>query len=172
MTKRQVQSLVEVRQSPIHGSGMFALRHISAGQRIIEYTGERITPAEADARYDDDQSDHAHVLLFTVDDKTMIDGGNGGNESRFINHSCEPNCQAVTEDGRIFIEALRDIAAGAELTYDYALRRPGRYRAAWRELYACHCGAPNCRGTMLAPRRTRRAKAARKHARKQRVATR
>ena len=171
-TRSQIRSLIEVRQSSIHGSGVFAVRRIPSGTRVIEYTGERITPEEADARYDDDQAESAHVLLFTVDDKTFIDGGVGGNEARFINHSCEPNCEAVCEDGRIFVEARRDIGRGEELTYDYALRRAGRYRAGWKERYACHCGAPSCRGTMLAPRRPRKRKPVRRTAHKQRVATR
>lgn len=151
--------LFEVRQSPIHGQGVFALRRIPKGTPILEYTGERITSEEADARYDDDQFEHPHVLLFTVDKDMLIDGAHGSNEARFINHSCEPNCEAVVEDGRIFIEALHDIAAGEELTYDYQLERPGRFRAEWQERYACRCGAPSCRGTMLKPRRAQKSKA-------------
>jgi SET domain-containing protein len=145
--------LYEVRESPIHGRGVFATRHIPQGKRIIEYVGERITPAEADERYDDDQTDHPHILLFTVDKHTVIDGAVGGNEAKYINHSCEPNCEAVNDDGRIFVEALRDIARNEELTYDYQLERPGRFRAEWKERYRCHCGTPSCRGTMLAPRK-------------------
>jgi SET domain-containing protein len=158
---------VQVRESPIHGKGIFAARRMRSGQRIIEYVGERISPDEANARYDDDQVDHPHILLFTVDETTVIDGAHGGNESVYINHSCAPNCEAVNEDGRIFVEALRDIAMGEELTYDYNLERPGRYRAEWKERYRCLCGAPNCRGTMLAPPKT----AARKSARKTKAAT-
>jgi uncharacterized protein len=143
--------LIEVHDSPIHGRGVFAARRINQGRRIIEYVGERITPEESEERYDDDQSDHPHILLFTVDERTVIDGAIGGNESVFVNHSCEPNCEAVNADGRIFIEAKRTIMPGEELTYDYQLERPGRYRAAWKEHYRCRCGAPSCRGTMLAP---------------------
>jgi SET domain-containing protein len=150
---RGASPLYEVRESPIQGRGLFATRRISCGRRIIEYLGERITPEEADARYDDDQADHPHILLFTVDKHTVIDGGVDGNEAKYINHSCEPNCEAVNDDGRIFIEAIRDIPRGEELTYDYQLERPGRFRAEWRERYKCLCGAPSCRGTMLAPRK-------------------
>lgn len=159
--RRLTQRWFEVRASSIHGLGAFAVRRIPEGTRIIEYTGERITPAEAGERYDDDAMEHAHTFLFTVDDETVIDAARGGNEARFINHSCEPNCETVDEDGRIFLYALRDIASGGELTYDYHLERSGRLPDGWRCLYACHCGTPSCRGTLLArtPRRRRSGKA-------------
>jgi SET domain-containing protein len=145
----------EVRPSPIQGQGVFAVRRIRKGTRILEYTGERITPEEADRRYDDDAVERPHTFLFTVNKRTVIDGAVHGNEARFINHSCDPNCEAVDDDGRIFIEALRTIQPGEELTYDYYLERPGRYRKEWEKRYACHCGAPNCRGIMLLPRKRR-----------------
>jgi hypothetical protein len=139
----------EVRFSRIHGYGVFAAKPIRKGSRILEYTGERITPDEASRRYDDEASDLAHVVLFTVDEKTVIDGGAGGGEARFVNHSCDPNCEAVARDGRIFIEALRAIAPGEELTYDYRLELPGRHTRAVKARYPCLCGSPNCRGTLL-----------------------
>jgi SET domain-containing protein len=139
----------ELRSSAIHGQGVFALRRIHKGQRLIEYTGERITPDEADRRYDDDAMDIPHTFLFTVDARTVIDAAVGGNEARFINHSCNPNCEAVDDGGRIFIESIRNIRAGEELTYDYHLERDGRWRKEWTQRYACCCGAPNCRGTLL-----------------------
>jgi uncharacterized protein len=141
----------DIRPSPIHGRGAFATRRIRQGTRIIEYTGERLTPSAADARYDDDCSEHPHVLLFTVDRRTVIDAGVGGNEARYVNHSCAPNCEAVIEQGRVYLEALRAIAAGEELTYDYQLDRGGWPTAEWERRYACRCGAATCRGTMLAP---------------------
>ena len=150
---RAASMLIEVRHSPIHGRGVFATRRIKSGKRIIEYIGEHITPQEADRRYDDDSVDRPHILLFTVDEKTVIDGARGGNEAQFINHSCEPNCEAVNDGGRIFVEAIRDIEQGEELTYDYNLERGGRYRSEWKERYRCNCGTPACRGTMLAPRK-------------------
>jgi SET domain-containing protein len=144
--------LFEIRPSPIHRLGAFATRRIRKGNRIVEYTGERITPEEADARYDDEQVEHPHVLLFTVDKRTVIDAGVGGNEARYINHSCAPNCEAIIERRRVYIEALRDIAVGEELTYDYRLEREGWYEPEWEQRYACRCGATTCRGTMLEPR--------------------
>jgi SET domain-containing protein len=125
------------------------VRRIRPGTRIIEYTGERIDQEEADRRYDDDGMEQHHTFLFIVDDDVIVDAAVRGNEARFINHSCDPNCEAVIEDGRIFIAALRNIQPGTELTYDYAYEREGPYRRWWDELYACRCGAPTCRGTIL-----------------------
>ena len=142
-------SLLEVRSSPIHGRGVYALRPLRKGKRLIEYVGERITPEEADRRYDDDALENPHTFLFTVDTRTVIDAAVDGNETRFINHACDPNCEAVDEDGRIFIEVIRRIRAGEELTYDYHLERDGHWRPEWAERYACRCGAANCRGTLL-----------------------
>ena len=149
--------LFELRSSPIHGRGAFALRRIRKGTRLIEYIGERISPEEADRRYDDDAMDRPHTFLFTVDAHTVIDAAVGGNEARYINHSCDPNCEAVDDAGRIFIEAVRNIRPGQELAYDYHLERDGRWRKEWAERYACRCGAPNCRGTLLVkPKRPKR----------------
>ena len=144
-----MSELFELRSSPIHGQGVFALRRIRKGKRLIEYVGERITPAAADLRYDDDAMESPHTFLFTVDAHTVIDAAVDGNEARFINHSCNPNCEAVDDDGRIFIETIRNIRPGEELSYDYHLERDGRWRKEWAERYACRCGAPNCRGTLL-----------------------
>lgn len=147
----------EVRASPIQGLGVFATRRLRRGARLIEYTGERISDAEADRRYDDDAVAHPHTFLFTVDAHTVIDGAaEGGNAARFINHACDPNCEAVDDGGRIFIEALRNIRPGEELLYDYRLERAGRWRTDFAERYACRCGAANCRGVLLIrPKRPR-----------------
>ena len=147
----------EVRASPIQGQGVFATRRIRRGARLIEYTGERISHAEADRRYDDDAVAHPHTFLFTVDAAVVIDGAVDGNAARFINHSCAPNCEAVDDDGRIFIEAIRNIQPGEELVYDYQLERAGRWRKEFAERYACRCGAPDCRGVLLLkPKQPRR----------------
>ncbi len=152
------ESLYELRTSAIHGTGVFAARRIAKGTRIIEYTGERISPHEADARYDEEAMEHPHTVLFTVDKRTVIDAGVGGNAARYINHSCEPNSEAVLDNKRVYIEALREIQPGEELTYDYHLEYEGRYQPEWRERYACHCGSRKCRGTLLLPRRPRQRK--------------
>jgi SET domain-containing protein len=143
---------MEVRRSHIQGLGAFAIVPVRKGTRIIEYLGERITPKEADRRYDDDASEHPHVLLFSVDSRTVIDAGVRGNDARFINHSCEPNCEAVTDNRRVYIEALRDIQVGEELLYDYNLTRHDDDAENLEQRYACHCGAKTCRGTMQAPK--------------------
>jgi SET domain-containing protein len=142
----------EIRPSPIQGLGAFATEHIPAGTRLIEYTGERLTPAEADARYPDDDSRH-HTFLFAIDDDIVIDAAVGGNEARFINHSCDPNCDAVIEDERIWIETIRDVEPGEELAYDYAYILEERHSPAAKRRYPCSCGARNCRRTILAKKR-------------------
>jgi len=147
--KRTRAPFFEVRESPIAGLGVFAARRIRRGTRIIEYLGERITSAEADERYDDDAMTNHHTVLFAVDDDMVIDAAVDGNDARFINHGCAPNCEAVNEGGRIFIEAIADITEGTELVYDYALSRDEPWDDRWAALYACHCGAPRCRGTIL-----------------------
>jgi len=150
----------ELRASPIQGQGAFATRRIRRGARLIEYTGERISDAEADRRYDDDAVDQPHTFLFTVDADTVIDGAVDGNAARFINHSCAPNCEAVDDDGRIFIEALRAIRPGEELVYDYRLERDGHWRNEFAVRYACRCGAPGCRGVLIIrPKKPRKRKA-------------
>ena len=138
-----------IRSSKISGLGAFAQRPIPKGARIIEYRGERISPAEADRRYAGSPEGHPHVLLFTVNSRIVIDGGVRGNEARFINHSCGPNCEAVTEGRRIWIYALKDIAVGEELTYDYNLTGDPQDLAEQRREYPCNCGSANCRGTMF-----------------------
>jgi SET domain-containing protein len=141
------------RRSGIHGSGVFARDFIPAGTRLAEYVGERITQAEGDLRYTGDDDAPGHTMLFTVDDDVVIDGGVRGNVSRWINHSCDPNCTSVIEDRRVFVDTLRDIQPGEELTYDYHLIVSGRITPAVKRRHPCHCGAPNCRGTMLKPKR-------------------
>jgi len=159
---RQQQPYFEIRDSSIQGHGAFALREIRRGTHIIEYTGERISHAEADRRYDDESMERHHTFLFTVNRRTVIDAAVNGNDARFINHSCDPNCEAVIEDGRIFIEAIRTIHPGQELVYDYQYERTGSIDESDASRYVCRCGAKNCRGTILAPVKggTRRAKRA------------
>jgi len=144
-----------LRSSAIQGRGAFATRPIRRGTRIIEYTGEVISHDEADKRYDDGTMGRHHTFLFSVSSRKVIDAAVGGNDARFINHSCAPNCEAVDEKSRIYIEAIRDIAPGEELTYDYAYERDGSEDEAWEKVYMCKCGAPTCRGTILAPKKQR-----------------
>jgi SET domain-containing protein len=148
--------LFEVRHSKVHGYGVFALRRIRKGTTIIEYLGDRITHAQADARYEDKDPRDNHTFLFTVDANTVIDAGVNGNEARFINHGCDPNCQSTTAKKRIFIESIRTIRPGEELAYDYEIQRDDDDPADVDEIFACRCGAANCRGSMLeAPKKPR-----------------
>ena len=144
-------ALFVLRTSPLHGRGAFATARIAAGTRIIEYLGERITHAEADARYDDAAMEHHHTFLMVANRRVVIDAAVGGNDARFINHSCAPNCEIVTERGRVFIDAIQVIEPGEELTYDYAYEREPGDDAVATTRYPCRCGAPSCRGTILAP---------------------
>lgn len=137
----------------MQGLGAFATRHIPAGLQLIEYTGERLTPSEAEARYPEVEGERHHTYLFAIDDRVVVDAAVGGNEARFINHSCAPNCDAVIEDGEIWIETLRDIFPGEELAYDYAYVLAERHTRAARKRYPCNCGAAMCRGTILARKR-------------------
>lgn len=141
----------EVRNSRVHGKGAFALRRIKKGTRITEYLGERVTHGEADHRYEDSDVNDNHTFLFVVDKRTVIDAAVNGNDARFINHACEPNCESEIEDRRVFIDAIKDIAAGAELNYDYQIGREKGDPPNVDEIYACRCGSPKCRGTMLWP---------------------
>jgi SET domain-containing protein len=109
----------EIRPSPMQGLGAFATRHIPAGTRLVEYAGQRLTPAEADARYPDDWNVRHHTYLFAIDDDIVIDAAVDGNDARFINHACKPNCYTQVISRTIWIRAARNIKAGEELTYDY-----------------------------------------------------
>jgi SET domain-containing protein len=154
-TASKANKYFELRRSSIQGKGAFATRPIKRGTRIIEYTGERISPEEEDRRYDDGGMGRHHTFLFSVDSKVCIDAAVDGNDARFINHSCAPNCEAVDERKHIYIEAIRDIAPGEELTYDYQYERDGTEDEKWEKIYVCKCGAPTCRGTILAPKKQR-----------------
>jgi SET domain-containing protein len=143
----------EIRSSRTQGLGAFATRAIPAGTRLIEYVGLRMTSEEADAKYDDENGERHHTFLFAIDDDVVIDAAVDGNEARFINHSCDPNCDAVIEDGRIWIETIRDVRRGEELAYDYAYILEERHSPAAKRRYPCYCGSPNCRGTILGKKR-------------------
>jgi hypothetical protein len=140
--------LYEVRRSKIQGRGAFAIRSIRKGQRIDEYLGERISHEEADRRYDDADGRH-HTFLFILDDDVVLDARKGGSDARFINHSCDPNCETLIDDGHIYINAIKPIAAETELTYDYRFEWQDEYEPEDVRYYACRCGTAKCRGTIL-----------------------
>jgi SET domain-containing protein len=141
-----------VKKSRIAGKGAFATRDIAKGERLIEYLGERVSHAVADARYDDHASSAHHTFLFSVNRSVVIDAYVNGNDARFINHSCEPNCESEIERGRVFIDAIKNIRKGQELSYDYAYGRDGtETKEDETGVYGCRCGAKRCRRTILEP---------------------
>lgn len=150
------------RRSAIHGNGVFAAETIAKGERIVRYRGTLRTHADVDAVYGE-LPDDGHTFLFTLNDKYVVDANTDGNIARWINHSCDPNCEAVIEEhggkkrkDKIWIEAIRDIALDEELSYDYGIVLEVPHTAAMKKLWACHCGARHCTGTLLQPKRGRR----------------
>jgi SET domain-containing protein len=154
---------IAARRSPIHGNGVFALTPIAAGETIIAYKGRLITHARADRDYGDG-AETGHTFLFTLNERYIVDANHGGNSARWINHSCEPNCEAVIEEAadgnprhdKVLVQSLRDIAAGEELTYNYGIVLDVPHTARLKCLWACHCGSRKCTGTLLQPKRARR----------------
>ena len=143
---------IQVRRSGVHGKGVFALQDLAEGETLIEYVGEVITWDEAQDRHPHDPNDPNHTFYFHVNEDRVIDALHGGNSSRWINHSCNPNCEADEENERIFIKALRNIKAGEELSYDYGLIIDEPYTKKLKAEYPCWCGHANCRGTLLSPK--------------------
>ena len=158
-----------IRTSKIQGRGAFSTRRIAKGARIIEYLGECIDEHESDVRYPDDEMGRHHTFLFSIGDGTrVLDAGPLEWPAKFINHSCDPNCEAIEEeDGRVFISALKNIADGVELSYDYAYERTTEHTEADEKLYVCRCASPKCRGTIMAPPKP--AKKSKKSGRKHKV---
>jgi len=155
MTRRFVR-----RQSPIHGSGVFAKQDLPKGVELIEYRGRRLTHTQANHAYGNDV-DSGHTFLFTLNERYLIDANVGGNDARWINHSCSPNCQAwvIEHEGgdrrrdRVVIETKRRIRAGEELTYDYGITLEERHTPKIKRIWACRCGSRNCTGTILKRKR-------------------
>jgi SET domain-containing protein len=147
---------IQTRRSGVHGKGVFALVDIAEGETIIEYVGEVISWPEAQRRHPHNPEDPNHTFYFHIDEDHVIDALFGGNSSRWINHSCDANCEADEQEGRIFIKARRNIKAGEELNYDYGLIIDERYTPKLKAEYPCWCGTKMCRGTLLAPKRGKR----------------
>jgi SET domain-containing protein len=141
---------VSVRRSAIHGRGVFARLPIAAGESILEYGGVVRPWDEAARDYQESDAEAGHTFFFDLGDGHVIDGSVGGNSSRWINHGCDPNCEAVVDGDRIVIWALRDIAPGEELLLDYRLELHEESGHEARAAYACRCSASSCRRTMLA----------------------
>ena len=145
---------LQTRRSGVHGKGVFALVDIPKGEVLIEYVGEVITWKEALRRHPHDPNDPNHTFYFHIDEDHVIDALYGGNSSRWINHSCSPNCEPDEVDGRIFIKSRRAIRAGEELNYDYGLVIDAPLTPALKAEYPCWCGSKKCRGTLLSSSQT------------------
>lgn len=149
-------SPIVARRSPIHGTGVFARRKLAADTEVIQYKGKLLTHDEADEQYGDG-GETGHTFLFTLNEQYILDANTRGNDARWINHSCDPNCQAVLYENkngdpkkdRVIIETLREIKRGEELTYDYGITLEVRHTARLKKIWACRCGSPKCTGTML-----------------------
>ena len=142
---------LQVRSSPIHGKGVFARVALKKGELVLEYLGTIIDWPEALRRHPHDPSQPNHTFYFALEDEDgVIDGNDGGNRARWINHSCNPNCESQTKGRRVWVRALRDIAAGEELNYDYSLVLDEPLTPQLKKDYECRCGSKNCRHTMLA----------------------
>lgn len=149
-----VNEWFELRQSAIQGIGAFAIQDIPKGTRLIEYVGEKITNAEADRRAEDDTTGRHHTFLFVLNQKQVVDAMYGGNESMYVNHSCDPNAETFITRGRIWIDSMRAIKAGEEITYDYQYDMDPKYTDDdLFRLYACRCGTDKCRHTIVKTRR-------------------
>ncbi|MBP3982984.1 SET domain-containing protein-lysine N-methyltransferase [Pseudoxanthomonas helianthi] len=151
---------IEARKSDIHGNGVFAIAPIKKGEFVIEYKGKRRTHEEVDQE-DSGDVESGHTFLFTLNDEYVIDANHKGNRARWINHSCNPNCEAVFDEhegknrkkDRVYIEAIRNIKPGEELTYNYGITLDEPHTARLKKIWACKCGSKNCTGTMLQPKK-------------------
>jgi SET domain-containing protein len=143
----------QVRRSGVHGKGVFALQPIAKGETLMEYDGPIIKWKVALRQPPHDPNDPLHTFYFHLDGGKVIDGKYGTNAAKWINHSCDPNCEAEEDEGRVFIKTLRKIKPGEELNYDYGLVLDGRHTKKVKKEFACHCGSKKCRGTLLAKKK-------------------
>ncbi len=165
MSKKSGKPLkIARKRSRIHGNGVFAVAPIRKGERIVEYKGRLATHEETDQQYGGDLNS-GHTFLFTLNDEWVIDANRHGNVARWINTGCEPNAVAYVHSenkkrpdpkkDRVFIEALRAIKPGEEITYDYGFSFEVPYTVKLLRTWACHCGSQKCRGTMLKGKKVR-----------------
>ncbi|WP_028357294.1 SET domain-containing protein [Brackiella oedipodis] len=151
MKKSTPKVLHYVAQSTVHGKGVFAACAIKKGTTIMEYTGKRISQKKADALWPVDPDNPFHTFYFSLSSGKIIDGGQKGNDARWINHSCNPNCETEeSADGkRVYILAKKNIKKDQELFFDYCLITDEKITDELKQNYKCCCGSANCRGTML-----------------------
>ena len=140
----------KVKKSKIHGSGVFAAKNIKKGTRIIEYIGEKIKKSEGDKRSERrikkflDSKETGSVYIFELNKKYDIDGSPEYNKARYINHSCDPNCEVDIIDDKIWISSIKNIKKGVELSYDYGYEFDEDFR-----VHPCKCGSQSCVGFII-----------------------
>ena len=143
------QKLYIKKNSTIHASGLFARSNIETGSRIIEYRGLKITKSQSDKIADvhieanKKEGNVGSVYIFTLNDRYDINGKVSWNLAKYINHSCDPNCETDIVRGKIWISAIKDIKKGEELSYDYG------YDMNYLEDHPCRCGSKNCVGYIV-----------------------
>ena len=154
---------IVTRRSQIHGNGVFAATEIPTGTRLIQYKGKLLTHAQSDRLYAD-SADTGHTFLFVLNDSYVLDANQDGNSARWINHSCDPNCEAVLVENergdprrdRLYVESIRPIARGEELTYNYGIVLDVPHTPKMKRIWACRCGSTGCTGTILQPKRKKK----------------
>ena len=130
------------KKSGINNLGLFAGRDIKKGEKVIEYKGRKFThkQVEEDDRFDNSKA----IYLFTLNERYVLDGDTKTNTAKYINHSCDPNCEVDIIKGKIWIIAIKDIKKGDELSYDYGFGYDKDFRQ-----FPCKCGSKNCCGYIV-----------------------
>lgn len=148
--RRPNTNYIVIKKSKIHGTGVYASRDILKGTKVIEYVGEKITKEESDRRaklhferHLKDKENKGAIYIFELDDTYDLDGYVDWNPAKYINHSCEPNCETENEDGRIWIVAIRDIKKDEEITYNYGFDLENY------DEHPCFCGTKSCPGYIV-----------------------
>ena len=133
----------EIRKSDVHGTGVFAMREIKKGERVAEYVGEKVFSEDGQRIEDESMKKNGTTYIFELDDKHDLNGDVGYNDARFINHSCDPNCESDIVEGHVWIVAVRDIEPGEEISYsyDFDFDDESEYKK-----HVCRCGSKKCRG--------------------------
>ena len=134
--------LYKIKKSNIDKRGLYATKNIKAGVKVIEYVGKLIKKKEAQQNSKFDNS--KDIYLFNINEKWDLDGDWPYNTARLINHSCNPNCEVEGEGVKLWINTLREIKKGEELTYDYGFGYDADYKQ-----FPCKCKSKNCCGFIV-----------------------
>lgn len=146
---------IKVEKSGIHATGVFAAQDIPKGKVVIEYIGEKITKDESNRRLEASLEElpgscgEGAVYIVDLDEEYDLDGDVPDNPAKYINHSCDPNCEMEIRDGRVFFRSLRDIKTGEELSFNYGYGIEDSETEEDLEDFKCNCGSPKCVGYMI-----------------------